>query len=93
MIPVRNGRVFSGVSKPGSWEEAAALWQTSLHPCATILTSGDALFQRDLGFSSGFGCVFCAKTDSQRTKVMIIIMIWKLHCWTFFSLYVSLHPH
>lgn len=52
------------MSQPGSWEEAAALWQTSLHPGTTILTSGDALFQRDLDFSLRFCCVFCVERFS-----------------------------
>lgn len=35
---------FSGFSQPGSWEEAAALGQPSLHPRLTVLPPGDALF-------------------------------------------------
>lgn len=50
VIPMGNGRGFWGFSQLGGQEEAAAPWQTALHLCTPILTSGP-LFQRGLGIS------------------------------------------
>lgn len=48
VIPMGIGSGFWGFSLLGEQEEAAAPWQTSLHPCTTVLTSRTLV-------SEGFG--------------------------------------